>query len=221
MLLEVACFKKEDLLKAIPHCDRIEYCNDYSSGGLTPSYEGLMNIIKDSKIPIFVMIRPRPGAFIIEDSEIKTINDQISAFIDIGVSGFVFGALKEVNHQNTIDFQVCEVVIESSQGLPCTFHRAFDRLPNPIEALKQIEDLGFKRILTSGGKGNAIDNVEQLKELTLKSNITILAGGGVRSNNFKKLLEVRVEEVHSACVGEDFHLELSELIELRRLTLEA
>ena len=41
-------------------------------------------------------------------------------------------------------------LVEKAKGMSLTFHRAFDRCRDPFEALEQLIDLGFDRILTSG-----------------------------------------------------------------------
>src|SRR5699024_3646152 len=74
---------------------------------------------------------------------------------------------------------------------PCTFHRAFDRTPDLEKSIKTLIRLGFKIVLTSGGKPTAIEGKENLKKLIKKygDQIEILIGGGVRSENISELKE--------------------------------
>jgi len=44
--------------------DRIELCGDLSVGGLTPDLILMRAAREEIRIPIFVMIRPRPGDFV-------------------------------------------------------------------------------------------------------------------------------------------------------------
>ncbi|MBP9069972.1 MAG: copper homeostasis protein CutC, partial [Bacteroidia bacterium] len=58
MLLEIACFNIESCLiaqKAGAH--RIEFCNDYESGGLAPSFQEIAKARQLIKIPLHVIIR--------------------------------------------------------------------------------------------------------------------------------------------------------------------
>ena len=55
-----------------------------------------------------------------------------------------------------IDIEKTQLLIEASGNLPFTFHRAFDLVPDPISGLLLFEQLGVKRILTSGQKENAL-----------------------------------------------------------------
>lgn len=119
------------------------------------------------------------------------------------MSGFVFGVLSchpERSRRIYIDKSINQQLVKSINGLPCTFHRAFDHTENLFESLEDIIDCGFTRILCSGGKGNAIDNIETLKKLNeaAKGRITIMPGGGVRSTNIEKLLETGCKEFHSS-----------------------
>lgn len=102
--------------------------------------------------------------------------DEMEWAAKFGVSGFVFGML---DANNKIDIINCQTLIAASNGLPCTFHRAFDIIENKFDALDQLADVGFKRVLTSGGIGNAADYINNLKDLITytKDNIIIMPGG--------------------------------------------
>lgn len=91
-------------------------------------------------------------------------------------------------------------LVKLAYPLPCTFHRAFDQTEDLFESLEDIIECGFTRILCSGGKGNAIDNLETLKKLTeaAKGRIIIMPGGGVRSSNIENLIETGCTEFHSS-----------------------
>ena len=66
-----------------------------------------------------------------------------------------------------------------------TFHRAFDVVKNPLEALEQLIDVGFNTILTAGQKEHAADGFELLKQLKSLSNgaLDIMPGGGISHLN--------------------------------------
>ena len=82
-----------------------------------------------------------------------------------------------------------------------TFHRAFDRAAEPLQAMETIISCGCKRILTSGQVPNAMDGKELIKQLILQANnrIIIMPGSGVRSNNIKELADFTgAKELHSS-----------------------
>ena len=86
-------------------------------------------------------------------------------------------------------------------GGEAVFHRAFDALTNPFEALERLIDLGFKRILTSGGRGTALEGVDMIQRLVEKAEgrIEILPGGGIRPANAAQIAKrTGVNQVHLA-----------------------
>lgn len=204
-ILEIACFNYESaIIAANSGADRIEFCSDFKSGGLTPDLKETEKLIREIKIPVFVMIRNKPD-FLIEKDEMKNIKLQMSNFESVGVSGFVFGFLSPVPRLSSLaPYKIINQQLVKSTSLPCTLHRAFDRTENLFQTLEEAIEIGFKRILCSGGKGNAVDNIETLKLLNEKSKgrITIMPGGGVRSSNIEKLLETGCEEFHSSGIVE-------------------
>jgi copper homeostasis protein len=94
-ILEIACFNYESaIIAANAGADRIEFCSEFSTGGLTPDLKETEKLIKKIDIPVFVMIRKRGGNFIYTEDEIQDSKLKIQNFKDIGVSGFVFGILQ-------------------------------------------------------------------------------------------------------------------------------
>lgn len=83
-----------------------------------------------------------------------------------------------------------------------TFHRAFDRVVDRVDALDALVDLGIARLLTSGGAPTAAEGLSSLRELVEIAGdaIVILAGGGVRFHNVVEIVdETGVSEVHARC----------------------
>lgn len=204
--LEIACFSYEAAAIAIKAgANRLELCEDIFVGGVTPSgltLEKIMLEVKD--IPVFVMIHKMGNRYQYTKRELEWMIDKIG---DLGskysqIEGYVFGAITD---KNKLDIPKLKELIIAAEKKSCTFHRAFDLIENKPEALEQLIDLGFKRILTSGGRGNAIDNIKTLKELIIqaKGRIKILIGGGVRSSNIKKIIESvseNIDEIHSSAI---------------------
>ncbi len=126
---------------------RIELCQELAVGGITPSYGLLKEVIGNLKIPVFVLIRPRGGNFVYSNAEFDIMKIDIQLCKDLGCHGIVSGVL---NSDKTIDLKRTKELIELSQPLPFTFHRAFDVIVNSKEALEQLIDLGVERVLTSG-----------------------------------------------------------------------
>lgn len=186
-MLEIACFEitsAETALRSV--ADRIEFCAEQQLGGITPNIDEFRYLKSVYRKPIYVMIRPKGGDFYYSDLEFEVMKKDLLHFKKSGADGFVFGIL---NSGNTIDIHRNKVLVDLAGDIPCTFHRAFDRTPDLDAAIKHLIDIGFKAVLTSGGKSSAMEGKENLRNLIEKygSQIEILVGGGVRSGNISEL----------------------------------
>lgn len=214
--LEIACFNEDSaLIAAREGVDRIELCKNYPSGGLTPNPETLQNIKTQCDIPTYTMIRPRKGSFLYTEKEFAQMKTQLQTLKEAGADGFVFGILTA---NGKVDTKRNSTLVNLAEGLPCTFHRAFDEIENKKQALKEVTACGFKTILTSGGASSAIKGVSVLKKLKKQGGdkITILAGGGIRSYNIAQI-KPHFDFVHSACLqpGREI-VDRNELIALKK-----
>ena len=201
MKLEIACFNLRAALIAHENmADRIELCSDISVGGLTPEFDTVTAARTKLSVDLFVMIRPRGGDFVYNDSEFKQMKKDIIKLKKMRVEGFVFGIL---NDNKTINKKQNKELVKLADPLPCTFHRAFDEVSNPRQALEDIIDCGFKTILTSGQKSTAVEGINLLTELIHKAEnrIAIMPGGGVRSSTIS-LLKNKIETAyfHSSAI---------------------
>ena len=172
---------------------RIELCSALALGGITPSWGLIEKAVQKLSIGIHVLIRPRGGDFTYSDSEIDLMIADIEMVKSLGVGGIVSGVL---NSDHTLDIKNTSRLINASAGLPFTFHRAFDWIPNKEDAFGQLDDLGVQRILTSGGCNKAIDALETLTTWNKEYKTTILPGGGINSSNYKAFKTAGFEEIH-------------------------
>ena len=142
---------------------RVELCAGIPEGGTTPSYGEIVTARKVlTTTRLHVIIRPRGGDFLYSDLEMERMIADIDVARQIGADGVVFGCLTE---EGDIDMTKNRLLMEHSEGLSTTFHRAFDRCRDPRQALEQIISLGFDRILTSGAQPTAEQGISLLKEL--------------------------------------------------------
>lgn len=198
MNLEIACFNYESAIIAVNSgADRIELCAGFEVGGTTPDFEILKKLKAEIEIPMYAMIRPRGGNFVYSDSEFERMKSDILR-LGSSADGFVFGIL---DPDSKVDVERNSELVKLARK-PCTFHRAFDEVNDFDSALEHVISCGFQNILTSAGKGNAIDNFENLSNLVKKANgkIAIMPGGGVRSSNIGKLKESGAKWFHSAAL---------------------
>lgn len=177
--------------------NRVELCAGIPEGGTTPSY-GEISIARNmlTRTRLHVIIRPRGGDFLYSDIEVRAMLKDIEIARQLGVDGVVFGCLTA---DGEIDLPVMQQLMEASQGLSVTFHRAFDVCRNPQKALEQIIELGCSRILTSGQQPTAEQGIPLLKELQKQAagRILLLAGCGVNEKNIARIAqETSIQEFH-------------------------
>ena len=199
--LEIACFNFQSATDAAESgADRIELCENYSEGGVTPAACLLSEVIDSVNIPVFCMIRPRSGNFVYSENEVQLMKEQIEFSKSIGCKGVVFGVLTE---DFNINKTICKQLVELAHPLECTFHRAFDAADDIHKALEDVIACGFKRILTSGQAKTASEGKDIIKQLVELSNrrISIMPGGSIRSNTIKMLAQYTgAVEFHSAAI---------------------
>ena len=200
MLLEIACFNTESCLiaqRAGAH--RIEFCEDHSSGGITPTRENILQVRKMIQIPLHVIIRPRSGNFIYNNLELQQMKQDILFCRENLIDGVVLGIL---NDKYEVEVAAAQELLSLCGTMSKTFHRAIDECADLFQATEKLIPLGFHRILTSGGNGKAIDHIPTLTELQLKFShrIKIMPGGGVRSSNLASLKATKCDEFHSAAI---------------------
>ncbi len=198
MLLEICANSYQSAVNAEKAgAERIELCNELAVGGITPSYGLIKRVVETLSIPVFVLIRPRSGNFTFSDAEFEIMKNDIDICKKIGVQGIVSGVL---NDNNTIDLQRTQALVELSKPLAFTFHRAFDCVPNPMEALEQLIDLDLERILTSGLEPTAEKGLNMLMKLNKKAEkrIIILAGSGINAENTSKFKTAELQEIHAS-----------------------
>ena len=196
MIIEVCAESYEYAVKAEKAgADRIELCKDLHLDGLTPDYESSKRTIDTLDIPVFILIRPRGGDFIYSHEEFELMKRDILKFKKMGCKGIVSGVL---NDDNTIDIKKTKELVELSRPLEFTFHRAFDKVNNPLNEIENLIELGIDRILTSGQKEKAIDGLVLLKQLNSisKNRIKIMPGSGINKSNIVNF--VNFEEIHGS-----------------------
>ena len=168
--------------------DRVELCAALmGTGGLTPSF-GMIQACSHVGVPqgVQVLIRPRGGSFVFTDEEKYVQIADVRSAILAGASGVVVGGMTE---DGRIDVPFTRALAEAARNeavrcnrkVQVTYHRAFDMLDDQFAALDTLIELGFTRVLTSGGAACVPDGLGRLRELSeyAAGRIQIQAGGGV------------------------------------------
>jgi len=201
--------------------DRIELCSALVVGGLTPS-RGFMQLagsrirpelaagqdtqsaryqdnVEGSRPKIMAMIRPRAGHFCFSELEVQCMCDDIEAARRAGLDGVVLGAATATG---TLDLPVLSRLCQVAEGMQLTLHRVIDLLDDPLLAMDQAIDLGFNRILTSGGAVTVSAGLLQLTEMQkyAAQRIQIMAGAGLTPALARLIrAETGIEAFHASC----------------------
>lgn len=186
--LEVCCGDLQSVRAAIEGgAHRVELCEALELDGLTPS-EAMMESAIGMGIPVQVLIRVREGDFVYNKDEICKMRNDIRLARKLGAAGVVIGALMP---DGSIDEEAIRCMMDETEGLSVTFHRAFDVCHEPEEALEKIISLGCRRLLTSGQAPTAELGIPMLKKLVEQADgrIIIMPGAGVNPQNASRILE--------------------------------
>ena len=184
--------------------DRVELCSGIPEGGTTPSFGMIRKARASIDIALNVIIRPRGGDFLYTTDELEEMVYDIMAAKELGADGLVFGCLTK---EGNVDKEAMSILMKASEGLPVTFHRAFDHSADPMKALEDIIDLGCARILTSGCRPSAMQGASLLAELVKAAagRIIIMPGCGVNEGN--------IAEIARLSGAREFHFSAREPIE--------
>lgn len=175
--------------------DQIELCQNLEQGGLTPS-AGMVEFSLSKNLETNVLIRPRAGGFYYKDEDFLIMLKDIEYCKKMGAQGIVIGVLTETNEINKNQL---EQIVDISEGMNITFHRAFDDTIEWKRSMEILINFGVKRILTSGISTNVETGINVLKNMVsfAKNRIEIMAGGGINAANVQKIIrEAQPDAIH-------------------------
>lgn len=203
IIIEICCSSMASVLNAIKgKAHRIELCQDLLADGLSPSSEFLKEVTAVCKLPIHVLVRPRAGNFFYNSKEIEQIEKDIERIKKFPIQGIVIGAL---NKDGSLAIELLDKWKKICPNLDFTFHRAFDVVKDPEEAVRQLIRLGYDRILTSGTESKAFEGLDLIKKLNFKysNQITLMPGGGINQKNVHQFLEAGFKQIHLSAKDEN------------------
>jgi len=181
---------------ALGGANRVELCDNLGEGGTTPSIGTVEICAKIPKIEIWPILRPRGGDFLYLSEEKESMLRDVFYLKNLPIQGIVTGALLS---NGELDIAFLKDLMKEAEQLPWAFHRAIDMTKNPMDALEHLANLGFKRVLSSGGFNKAEYGITQLKEFHVQfgKRIQIMPGSGIDEGNVVKILkETGCKHIH-------------------------
>ncbi|MDQ0029618.1 copper homeostasis protein CutC [Arthrobacter bambusae] len=181
--------------------DRIELCSALELGGLTPS-QGLMEAAQEAaggRLEIHPLIRSRPGDFLYSSADVDTMDREIRFLLTQGAQGVVIGVLTaagDIDVRTTR--KLADTALETNPKAQLTFHRAIDQTPDPAAAVEQLVDLGFTRVLSSGGAPTVGAGIATLERMVQRAagRLEVMAGGGLALDDIPALHRAGLSAVH-------------------------
>ena len=221
MKIEICATSSQSVINAQnAGADRIELCENYLIGGVTPKLDFLRSCIKTSNIPINVLIRPRGGEFVFSDDEFNLMINSIYKFKEYNINGFVIGFHDE---NKNLDDRLLKEFRKITKGYELVFHRAFDYLKNQEKSIEMLIHNKFDRILCSGSISNSVEGIKRLIYLKglSKNKISIMPGGGINVKNFNLFKSSNFSEIHLSAIDKKISLDsnyniIKEIVEMSK-----
>lgn len=181
---------------------RLELCSRLDLDGLSPSAELLSAVLATVDVPVHAMVRPRPGNFVYSSpSEQDEMLRTIDHWRALGAHGVVFGALDIHQH---LDLRLLERLTRHAAGMRVTIHKAIDRTPDPLAALKELLEIpGIYAVLTSGGAATAAEGAAVLGQMIALAGdqLEIIVAGKVTKDNLESLhLQLQARAYHGRLI---------------------
>jgi len=201
-LLEVCVDSPLGLLAAIDGgADRVELCSALALGGLSPTW-ALMMLAAEQEMPAVAMIRPRPGDFVWTEDEIDHMQGEIDDVLEAGLDGIVIGANRPDGRLDAKTLR--KLLTDIPTDVEKVLHRSIDLTPDPVEAVETAIQLGFTRILTSGGAPRAADALGRLRAMfdRARGRIEIMPGSGITPATLGQFALLPLTSVHASCAVE-------------------
>ena len=194
-MVEICAFHLEDCYEAVRYgAERLEVCQKYELGGITPPQEWIFALRHSVHVPLVAMIRPRGGNFVYNPEEWEQIRESAMALKRAGAHQLIFGGMTP---NGRLEVSRCRALIQE-WAIPCVLHRVFDALADPLQGVEDAISAGFIRILTGYGQNDP----GLLQEIKRKAagRIDILPGGGIRSSNAQAYVDMGFQQVHSSAI---------------------
>ena len=190
-ILEVCVDSYASAMAAIAGgADRLELCSALAIGGLTPSPALLQQIREVSGVPVRCLMRTRGGDFLYTREEIRQMAAEIRMLRSVGADGFVIGCLSA---DGNLDHDAMKPLLEAADGAGLTLHRCIDVSKDFCQTYRDAAALGIDTVLTSGGAGNCLAGMENIRQLIALREETggpeVLIGAGVKASVITTFLE--------------------------------
>jgi copper homeostasis protein len=187
----------EALIAESGGADRLELVRALDTGGLTPEWETVREVTETVSIPVRVMLRGNASMSLKGQDELAALQTAAAGLQKLRIDGIVMGWIGSTGE---LDVVTLESILEVAPTSKVTFHRAFEHVADPFDALRVLKRYGqIDRILTGGGVGSWSERKKRLRawRAAAKPEIEILVGGGLSDAEAAELMgATEFSEVH-------------------------
>ncbi len=195
-LLEViACSVADAVAAQQGGADRLELISRFDLGGLTPDLPLVDQVLQAVTIPVRVMLRDEPGFTVRDQKARDRLCRTAEQLAQMPIHGLVLGYL----YNQALDENILAELLRCAPETPVTFHRAFEKVADPLQTIQQLKKLGqIDRILTSGGDGSLQEKCSRLHTYMKAAapEIAVLTGGGITAESMIELKKIGIKEFH-------------------------
>lgn len=196
-LLEVIVTSVEEALEAqAGGADRLELLANPEHAGLTPSLEVVRAVVEAVSLPVRVMLRHFPSMTLSGPAELTNLQQRAAEFAQFRVDGLVAGFVRS----GQIDEQALRKISATVPQTRLTFHRAFERVADPVRALTVLKQFPqVDRLLTAAGTGEWQQRLTTLSDLqrVAAPEIRIIFAAGKNTSRIADLRKLQIlPEVH-------------------------
>jgi len=193
--LEVCASSPSDVrTAALAGAQRVELCAHWECGGLTPT-EADIRLARAHGLPVHALIRCRAGHFVYSEEEKALMTAQIEGSLAAGAARVVVGALQA---DGTWDAPLLRRWVDAFGAHRMVIHRAFDACTDWEAAAADLEAVGVRRLLTSGGELRAWDGRDRIRQL-VAGGFDVTVGSGVLPEQREEWLALGVTQFHASC----------------------
>lgn len=163
----------------------VELCSNADCGGLTPDRDMIRNACAQSRLPVYVMIRPNADNFCYSDeafgqmlADIKFVAEETKA------EGIAVGVITQ---SGEIDVERMQKIMAAAGRLKVAFNRAFEKTPDPTVAYALLAKLGVCAITTT---------VLPTLDLLPRAPVRLRIGGGITPEHLPNLRSRGLTYIH-------------------------
>ncbi len=163
----------------------VELCADADCGGLTPDRDLIRNACAQSRLPVYVMIRPKADGFCYSDEEFGQMLADIKFVAEESkAEGITVGV---VTPDGKVDVERMQKIMAAAGRLKVTFNRAFEKVPDPAIAYALLAKLGV---------GSITATVLPTLDLLPRAPVRLRIGGGITPEHLPNLRSRGLMYIH-------------------------